>query len=295
VIPSHPQQSLFDFWGEERPSGAPADVAPARPRPARPQMRIGVLGSGSGGNAVVVESGGHRILVDAGFSARELVRRMAALAVDPRGVAAVVLTHEHIDHCRGADRFSRRFHLPLFATAGTLDGVALGQEAAARAETLRSGVPREVGGFQVEPFTLPHDAREPVGLVIEDASGCRVGLVADCGSRSQLAWARLRDLDVLILETNHDLEMLRSGPYPWPLKQRVAGRHGHLSNREAAEGLPELIGDRLQWVVLYHLSKINNLPALAAAAVGEVLDRERCGACLAVSEQDRPLGWLEVR
>jgi phosphoribosyl 1,2-cyclic phosphodiesterase len=258
-------------------------------------MRIGVLGSGSGGNAVVVESGAQRILIDAGFSARELARRMTALAFDPRSLAAVVITHEHIDHCRGADRFARRFHLPVYATAGTLAGTALGEEAASRAETLRSGEVREVAGFQVEPFALPHDAREPVGLVVEDASGCRVGLVADCGSHSQLAWARLRDLDVLLLETNHDLEMLRSGPYPWPLKQRVAGRHGHLSNREAADGLPELIGDRLQWVVLYHLSKINNLPALAAAAVGEVLDREGCGACLAVSEQDRPLAWLEVR
>ena len=105
-----------------------------------------------------------------------------------------------------------------------------------------------------------------------------MGLVADLGCRTSLAWGRLQDLDVLILETNHDLDMLRNGPYPWSLKQRVAGRHGHLSNRDAADGLPELVGDRLRWVVLYHLSRTNNLPALAAAAIGEVLDRERCSA-----------------
>ena len=141
---------------------------------------------------------------------------------------------------------------------------------------------------------IPHDASEPVGFVVEDPCGRRVGLVADVGCRTSLAWGRLRDLDVLIIETNHDLDMLRNGPYPWALKQRVAGRHGHLSNREAAEGLPELVGDRLRWVVLYHLSRTNNLPALAAAAIGETLDREGCPAQMAVTEQDRPTPWLEV-
>ena len=151
-----------------------------------------------------------------------------------------------------------------------------------------------MAGFVVEPFLIPHDASEPVGFVVEDPCGRRIGLVADLGCRTSLAWGRLRDLDLLILETNHDLDMLRNGPYPWSLKQRVAGRHGHLSNREAAEGLPELIGDRLRWVVLYHLSRTNNLPALAAAAIGETLDREGCPARMAVTEQDHPTPWLEV-
>ncbi len=257
-------------------------------------MRVGILGSGSGGNAIVIESGPRRILIDAGFSCRELGRRMAALAVAPESLGAVVLTHEHIDHCRGADRFAKRYGVPVFATAGTFAGAGLGEAAAARSAVLRSGEPCLVNGFQIEPFQLPHDAREPVGLVVEDESGCRLGLVADCGTRSRLAWARLHSLDILVLETNHDLDMLRSGPYPWPLKQRVAGRHGHLSNREAADGVPELVGDRLGWVVLYHLSRTNNLPALAAATIGEVLDREGCRASLVVTEQDRPTPWLEV-
>ncbi|HYN20065.1 MAG TPA: MBL fold metallo-hydrolase, partial [Thermoanaerobaculia bacterium] len=181
-----------------------------------------------------------------------------------------------------------------YATEGTLAGIGLREEVARSAVMLFSGEPCEVAGFSVEPFLLPHDAREPVGLVVQDPHGRRLGLVADLGCRTNLAWGRLKDLDVLLLETNHDLDMLRNGPYPWSLKQRIAGRHGHLSNHDAAEGLPELMGDRLRWVVLYHLSETNNLPALAAAAIGEVLERETCRARLAVAEQDHPSPWLEV-
>ncbi len=279
---------LFDF-GE--PFAPAAELA--RPRPAQgPPLRIGVLGSGSGGNSVVLESGPHRLLIDAGFSCRELMRRMKMLDFDPASLGGLVLTHEHVDHCRGADRLARKLKLPVYATEGTLAGMRLRDEASAR--VIRSGEPREVAGFLVEPFVLPHDAREPVGLVIEDPLGRRIGLAADLGCRTSLAWGRLKDLDVLLIETNHDLDMLRSGPYPWSLKQRIAGRHGHLSNRDAAEGLPELMNDRLRWVVLYHLSETNNHPTLAAAAVGETLDRERCSARMVIAEQDHPSPWLEV-
>ena len=281
------QQGLLDFGEPVVPP------RPAQPRPG-PPLRIGVLGSGSGGNSVVVESGPHRLLIDAGFSCRELVRRMKKLDFDPSTLGGLILTHEHVDHCRGADRIARKFGLPVHATRGTLSGARLREEAVRSAVVLRSGEPCEVAGFRVEPFTLPHDASEPVGFLIEDPCGRRVGLVADLGCRTGLAWGRLKDLDVLLIETNHDLDMLRNGPYPWSLKQRIAGRDGHLSNRDAADGLPELMTDRLRCVVLYHLSETNNLPALAAAAVGEVLDRERCSARMVVSEQDHPSPWLEV-
>ena len=290
------QRSLFDLWSRAAampPLPAPI-LARARPDAAAPPLRVVVLGSGSGGNAVVVESGGRRLLIDAGFSSRELTRRLTLVGVEPGSLSALVLTHEHVDHCRGAARFARRHRLPVYATAGTLGQIAFDDATAQAATVLRSGEPCEVAGFQIEPFLLPHDAREPIGAVVEDASGRRLGLVADCGCHSHLAWARLRELDVLLLETNHDLDMLRNGPYPWPLKQRVAGRHGHLSNREAADGLPELLCDRLRWVVLYHLSRTNNLPALAAATLGEALARERCGARLEVSGQFQPTPWLEV-
>lgn len=258
-------------------------------------MRVLILGSGSRGNAMVVESAGRRLLVDAGFSCRELERRMKEHGVDPGTIGAVVVTHEHGDHVRGADRFVRRFRVPLYGTAGTLAGCKLSDEARSRAVPIASGVPIEVDdGFEVEPFLIPHDAAEPVGLVVEDSAGARLGLVADLGTRSRLAWGRLTRIDVLVLETNHDLGMLRDGPYPWHLKQRVAGRHGHLSNREAAEGLPELVSDRLRHVALYHLSQTNNQPALAADVVAEAL--ASCGsvAAIAVTEQNRPTPWLEV-
>ena len=284
-------QSAFEFF---LPEDVCEPLPPKPARPAGPPLRVGILGSGSGGNAVIVESGPHRLLIDAGFSCREIVRRMKRLEFEPSSLSALVLTHEHNDHCRGAQRLAKKLRVPVYGTAGTLAGAGLEGEALEGAIEIRSGEPREVAGFVVEPFLLPHDAAEPIGVLVEDPHGRRVGLVADLGCRTSLAWGRLKDLDVLILETNHDLDMLRNGPYPWSLKQRVAGRHGHLSNREAAEGLPELVGYLLRGVVLYHLSRTNNLPALAAAAIGEVLDREGCPAHVAVTEQDHPTPWLEV-
>jgi phosphoribosyl 1,2-cyclic phosphodiesterase len=258
-------------------------------------MRIAVLGSGSRGNAVLVESGGRRLLLDAGFSCREIEKRLAGLGVAASSLEALVITHEHQDHVRGADRLARRHALPVYATAGTLEETrGLTVQARKQCTTIESGRPLEVAGFEIEPFAIPHDAAEPVGFVVQAPDGCRLGLAGDIGSRSRLAWGRLVDLDVLVLETNHDLEMLRNGPYPWVLKQRVAGRHGHLSNRDAADGVPELLCDRLRRVVLYHLSQTNNLPALAAAEIGEVLDREGSLAEIAVTEQDRASSWIEV-
>jgi phosphoribosyl 1,2-cyclic phosphodiesterase len=293
ALESAGQQSLLDFL-PEAVDPQPEPFPPPAPRRAGPPMRVGVLGSGSGGNAVVLESGPYRLLIDAGFSCKEIVKRMQALDFDPKTLGGLILTHEHQDHCKGARRLLNRFKLPVYGTAGTLASAGLRAEAARAGGEIRSGDHREIAGFIVEPFMIPHDASEPVGFVVEDPCGRRVGLIADVGCRTSLAWGRLRDLDVLIIETNHDLDMLRNGPYPWTLKQRVAGRHGHLSNREAAEGLPELVGDRLRWVVLYHLSRTNNLPALAAAAIGETLDREGCPARMAVTKQDHPTPWLEV-
>lgn len=258
-----------------------------------PGSRVVVLGSGSAGNVLVIECGGRRLMVDAGFSCRQIELRLALVGLDGDGFDGIVLTHEHQDHCRGAARFARRHSLTVHATAGTLEALGF-LKADFPTAVLRSGAVQQVGSFAVEPFAVPHDAREPVGLVVEDAAGQRVGLAADLGARSQLAWGRLKDLDALVLETNHDLEMLRSGPYPWPLKQRVASRHGHLSNREAAEGVPELLCDRLRWIVLYHLSRTNNLPVLAAEAVLEALDREGSPARICVSEQTEPTSWLEI-
>ncbi len=258
-----------------------------------PEMRVVVLGSGSSGNAVVIESGSRRLLVDAGFSCRELERRLDLVGIDASGFDGILLTHEHGDHSRGAGVFSRRHEVPVFATKGTYAGVNLGKRLHEKV-VIRSGKPEVAGTFRIVPFKIPHDALEPVGYVVEDPCGRRVGVVSDIGTCSRLAWGRLRDLDVLVLETNHDLKMLRDGPYPWHLKERVASRFGHLSNADAAEGIRELLTERLQWIVLYHLSEINNLPALAVDAVSNMLANEGSGARLCVSSQAEPTQWLPV-
>jgi len=255
-------------------------------------MRLAVLGSGSGGNAIVVHSDEGLLLVDAGFSCRRIVCGLRDLGEEASSLGALLLTHEHEDHVRGAPQLVKRFGVETCATAGTLSRVALGESA--KASTIRSGEPFEAAGFEVEPFRLPHDAREPVGFVIEDRQGRRLGVVHDLGSRSRLAWGRLRDLDALVIETNHDLQRLRNGPYPWYLKQRVASRHGHLSNHDAALGVEELLCDRLRHVVLYHLSQTNNSPALAYQAVAERLDVCGSEAEILLTRQDEATPWIEL-
>lgn len=263
------------------------------PASPRRDLRFAILGSGSKGNAVLVESRGRRILVDAGFSGREITRRLDGLGVHPRDLEAIVLTHEHGDHLRGAPTLARKHRLPVYGSEGTLSqGRWKGSETL---HVVRSGHPFRIDAFEIEAFDIPHDAREPVGLVITDESGARLGISGDIGCRSRLAWARLQGVHGLVLETNHDLEMLRNGPYPWPLKQRVAGRHGHLSNADAVEGLPELLHDELQFVVGYHLSETNNLPSLVATLLGEALDRLGCAAEVVIASQSQASGWLQIR
>lgn len=261
-------------------------------------MRAAVLGSGSAGNSLVIESGGRRLLIDAGFSCRQIERRLESLGENAAKLEAVLLTHEHSDHCRGVSRLARRHGLPIYATRGTLEHLALDPADGYTIHEVRSGRPFEIGrgspGFRVECFSIPHDAREPVGFTVEDEAGRRLGLASDLGCRSQLAWGRLRDLDFLVLETNHDLQMLRGGPYPWHLKQRVASRHGHLSNREAAEGIAELVSDRLAAVLLYHLSRTNNSPTLAAQTMGEALSTVGSSAQVILTDQNEPTPWVEI-
>ncbi len=263
----------------------------ARRRPGG-GLRAVVLGSGSGGNSTVVESAEGCLLLDAGFSCRQLERRLEAVGSSAAAVDAVLLTHEHEDHSKGVLRFARRHRVPIYCTRGTYRSPlrALG----GLARPMAPGVPLHAAGFEVEVFPVSHDAREPVGIVVESRCGHRLGLATDLGRLTRPAWRSLRELDILILESNHDLDMLRTGPYPWRLKQRVASDRGHLSNDDAAAGIEDLLSDRLSWVVLCHLSETNNSPAFAAAAVRPVLDRRRSRARLVVAEQHRPGPWLEV-
>jgi len=245
-------------------------------------VRLVVLASGSSGNAVVVEAGGSAILIDCGVSCRQIERRMHAAGLQPEQLTAVVLTHEHSDHIQGLEVFLRRYAVPVAATAGTAEAC---NGLFTPSPVLQSGREVALGGLRVLPFTVSHDAREPVGLVVEHA-GRRAGLLTDCGVATALAVERLAECDALLLEANHDRDLLRQGPYPWALKQRIASRTGHLSNAQARALLARLTHPGLQVVVGMHLSRQNNVPGLVKRELSKPLgDTVR----LEVARQDEPL------
>lgn len=231
-------------------------------------MRVASLGSGSGGNATLVEGAGTRLLIDCGFGPRVIERRLRVLGVEPDTLHAIVLTHEHDDHQRGLVRFAERHDLTVHATHGTWR--ALGA-APPRAEALDAHRPLHVGGLMLDPFPVVHDAAEPCQFVVGD--GCRrLGLLTDTGIVTPHIVEMLRACDGLLLECNHDPDMLRAGPYPFWLQQRIAGREGHLANAQAAELLQTIETKRLQWVLAGHLSERNNSAEAVQAALAPALD-----------------------
>ncbi len=231
-------------------------------------MEVLVLASGSNGNATLVSSGGTSLLVDAGVSALQVRRRLEAFGRSPSKISGVLLTHEHSDHVRGLEVLLKRHPVPVWATAGTWSALAV---RASRGGELVSGRVQRVGGLQVLPVATSHDAREPVALLIDDGTA-RVALCTDTGIFTALLAQRLAGCDVLLIETNHDADMLRHGPYPWSLKQRIASRLGHLGNHQASEAVEQVRSRALQAVVGLHLSEHNNLPDLARASVGAVVN-----------------------
>ncbi len=232
-------------------------------------MEVWILASGSSGNATLVRSGGTSLLIDAGLSALAVRRRLEAAGTRVDAVSALLLTHEHSDHVRGVRVLVKRHPLPVWATAGTWSALELRTGGGGE---LVSGRPVRFGPLRVHPVATSHDAAEPVALVVEDGD-VRVGLCTDTGVMTALLMERLAGCDCLLLEANHDADMLRHGPYPWVLKQRIASRQGHLANHQTAEALHRLAGPTLQAAVGMHLSAENNTPgeverALRAAVNG---------------------------
>jgi phosphoribosyl 1,2-cyclic phosphodiesterase len=225
-------------------------------------VRFQPLASGSKGNATLVELAGQRLLVDAGISARALVERLEHVGVAPAALDAIVLTHEHEDHARGARHLSVKHRVPVICSAETLDALGWSPAALARWEPLVAGHVLDLGAVRLEPFPVPHDASAPVGFVLH-GEGLRLGIATDLGHATTLVVERLRACHVIMIETNHDERLLRDGPYPWSVKQRVSGRLGHLSNVEAADLLRVVARDDCRAVVLAHLSEHNNRAALA--------------------------------
>ena len=208
-------------------------------------VRVVPLGSGSSGNATLVQFGGRRLLIDAGLSARDLALRLAMVGVEPGDLTAIVLSHEHHDHARGLERFAVRHKVPVLTTPETLAALNLAPRHLPAWHPFETGVPFDAYGVTIDPFPVPHDAADPVGFVLE-AEGVRVGIATDLGHATALVVERLRRCHVLVVEANHDDDMLARGPYPWALKQRIGGRLGHLSNAEASALLAAAFDDDCQ-------------------------------------------------
>jgi len=203
-------------------------------------IRLATLGSGSGGNATLVEGGGVRVLVDAGFSCRRLVQRLRFVGVDPASVDAILLTHEHGDHLAGAAAFAASFGAPIYCTRGTAAAAGFAADGVTPV-LVRDGEAFAIGTMQVRPFAVPHDAAETVGFVLE-AGGVRAGYVTDLGHDPESVRSPLRGADLLVVESNHDVDLLRAGPYPEHVKARVLGRYGHLDNEASAAILADVAG-----------------------------------------------------
>jgi phosphoribosyl 1,2-cyclic phosphodiesterase len=231
------------------------------------EVRISVLASGSSGNAIVAEGSDTCVLVDCGISYRQLLVRMRMLGLEPDRIAAVLLTHEHDDHVKGLEVFLRRHRVPVLATAGTLAGMPFSPP---DAQPIASGRTVRLGDIAVLPVQTSHDAREPVGFVLESRSR-RIGLVTDTGVFTELMVDRLAGCHALLVECNHDRDLLRVGPYPWPLKQRIASRTGHLSNEQACVAIERLAHSSLETVVGMHLSQTNNRPEMVVRELAAVL------------------------
>jgi len=254
-------------------------------------MRFASLGSGSEGNGLLVEAGNTRLLADCGFGLADTIARLARLGIEPASIDAVLVTHEHDDHVGGVARFARKFNTPVWLTHGTLQASAATLAGVDGVQVFECHARFAIGAIEVEPYTVPHDAREPSQFVFGDGN-VRLGLLTDAGSLTAHMRSVLDGLDALVLECNHDAEMLMNSSYPQKLKQRIAGRFGHLSNDTAAELLSALDRSRLKHVIAAHLSQQNNRPEIARAALARVLS---CDAqWIGVADQQNGFGWRQL-
>lgn len=261
--------------------------------PAQTPFTVTVLGSGSSGNATLVSDGEALVLIDGGFSGKEIARRMERRGFDPHQLSAVLVTHEHSDHIKSVHTLSNRYKIPLLCTEGTF-AAALQEKKFFDWQQLFSGRSLQIGRMTFHPITLPHDAADPVGFRVE-CDGRRLAHMTDFGYISGPVLESLRDCHTLIVEANHDPAMLMDGPYPWFLKQRIAGRHGHLSNDALFEALPDVLHDDVQHVVFAHMSQENNHPAKVKALMKQTLRRLGLNKIpYQIAPQDDPLETLIV-
>ncbi len=218
--------------------------------------------SGSSGNATFFSDGKTNLLIDCGMSGAKLKEALHSIDVLPESIDALLITHEHIDHTRGAGVVSRRYNIPIYATEGTHSSMDAGKISEENIHIISEDMPFEIGGICVTPFQIPHDARQPVGYTLEK-DGTKYALATDIGNMNDNILSRISGSKKVILESNHDVEMLKCGSYPFPLKQRILGDTGHLSNETAAKTALHLVQSGTEHIMLGHLSKENNRPEIA--------------------------------
>jgi phosphoribosyl 1,2-cyclic phosphodiesterase len=265
-------------------------------------VSVSVLASGSRGNSTVIESSQARILVDAGISCRETFKRLKLIGLDPRQLSAIVITHEHSDHIYGLATLAKKLNVPVFMTGATHQAWArsLRDEAGelpklARLEIFSAGRSFQIADVTVSAFTIPHDAADPVGFTFR-AEGTKIAVATDLGYIPASVCDHLRKCDVLVVESNHDLEMLRVGPYPWSVKQRVMSRVGHLSNESLAQFFAKDYDGGASYIVLAHLSEQNNHPEVARRAAESALGPQRTllQNQLMLAAQDAPTDFIRL-
>ncbi len=256
-------------------------------------MRFASLGSGSAGNALVVEVSQTRLMLDCGFGIKDTLARLARLHLTPDAISGIVITHEHDDHAGGAFKFAARYDIPVWLTYGTLKMVTryFPNQHALQLHVIDSHTAFSIQDIEVQPYPVPHDAREPVQYLFGDG-GRKLGVLTDVGRTTPHIEAILSGCDALVLECNHDAEMLKNGPYAWPLKKRVGGELGHLENSDSANLLSKLDNRKLQHLLAAHLSAKNNTPLLAKSALAAVLGCEL--DWIGIADQSQGFDWRVI-
>jgi len=236
-------------------------------------VRLTILGSGSAGNCAYLETDEVRILVDAGFSARQIRQRLATIGRTPENLTGILVTHEHSDHIQGLAALCEKLRLPIYCNRATKDAIEYQLQLRVDCRLFVTGGSFEIGDICAETFMVPHDAQDPVGFLIRTAGG-NIGFLTDLGHTNKLVIERIRPANVLVLEANHDVKMLQESAHrPWSLKQRILGRHGHLSNEAAADAAEQIMSVHLQHLYLGHLSRECNRPEIARTVMERRLQK----------------------
>jgi phosphoribosyl 1,2-cyclic phosphodiesterase len=258
-------------------------------------VKFTILGSGSGGNCAYLETNEARVLVDAGFSPRQIRQRLATISRVPENLTAILITHEHSDHVQGLIGIAAKLNIPIYCNRATKEAFEFQLQTKFNCNLFNTGASFEIGDLLVDTFAIPHDAQDPVGFLLRTAAG-NIGFVTDLGHMTKLVIERVRPANVLVLESNHDVKMLQDCVRrPWSLKQRILGRHGHLSNEAAAEAAAQIMSAELKHLYLAHLSSECNRPELARYVMSERLHQiSATHIQLRLAAQDVPCATLQL-